>query len=40
LGVSLAGVSDVLTLVARTVTTGGAATGGGAGQISFYDLTQ
>jgi hypothetical protein len=40
LGASLAGVSDVLTLVARTVTTGGAATGGGAGQISFYDLTQ
>jgi len=40
LGASLTGVSDVLTLVARTVTTGGAATGGGAGQISFYDLTQ
>jgi hypothetical protein len=40
LGVSIAGVSDILTLVARTVTTGGAATGGGIGAISFYDLTQ
>jgi hypothetical protein len=26
--------------VARTVTTGAAATGGGIGAISFYDLTQ
>ena len=40
LGASIAGVSDTLTLVARTVTTGGAATGGGIGAISFYDLTQ
>jgi hypothetical protein len=40
LGASIAGVSDILTLVARTVTTGGAATGGGIGAISFYDLTQ
>jgi hypothetical protein len=40
LGASIAGVSDILTLVARTVTTGGATTGGGIGAISFYDLTQ
>ena len=40
LGASIAGVSDTLTLVARTVTTGGATTGGGIGAISFYDLTQ
>jgi hypothetical protein len=40
LGASIAEVSDTLTLVARTVTTGGAATGGGIGSISFYDLTQ
>jgi len=40
LGASIAGVSDTLTLVARTVTTGAAATGGGIGAISFYDLTQ
>jgi hypothetical protein len=40
LGASIAGVSDTLTLVARTVTTGGASTGGGIGAISFYDLTQ
>jgi hypothetical protein len=40
LGASIAGVSDTLTLVARTVTTGGAASGGGIGAISFYDLTQ
>ena len=40
LGASIAGVSDILTLVARTVTTGAAATGGGIGAISFYDLTQ
>jgi hypothetical protein len=40
LGASIAGVSDILTLVARTVTTGAAASGGGIGAISFYDLTQ
>ena len=40
LGASIAGVSDTLTLVARTVTTGGAAAGGGIGALSFYDLTQ
>ena len=40
LGASIAGVSDVLTIVARTVTTGGAATGGGIASIVFYDLTQ
>jgi len=40
LGASIAGVSDTLTLVARTVTTGSAVTGGGIGAISFYDLTQ
>jgi hypothetical protein len=40
IGASIAGVSDTLTLVARTVTTGGATTGGGIGAISFYDLTQ
>jgi hypothetical protein len=40
LGASLAGVSDIITLVARTVTTGAGAAGGGIGSISFYDLTQ
>jgi hypothetical protein len=40
LGASIAGVSDILTLVARTVTTGAAVTGGGIVAISFYDLTQ
>jgi hypothetical protein len=40
LGASIAGVSDIFTLVARTVTTGGAVTGGGIGSLSFYDLTQ
>ena len=38
LGVSLAGVSDVYTLAARTVS--GATKGDGVGSISFYDLTQ
>jgi hypothetical protein len=40
LGSSLAGVSDIFTLAARVVTTGGAGSGGGIGSISFYDLTQ
>jgi hypothetical protein len=40
LGASLAGVSDIYTLGARVVTTGGAGTGGGVGSLSFYDLTQ
>jgi hypothetical protein len=40
LGASLAGVSDTYTLGARVVTTGGAASGGGVGSLSFYDLTQ
>lgn len=40
LGSSLAGVSDIFTLAARVVTTGGAGSGGGVGSISFYDLTQ
>lgn len=40
LGTSLAGVSDIYTLAARVVTTGGAGSGGGVGSISFYDLTQ
>jgi hypothetical protein len=40
LGASLAGVSDIFTLAARVVTTGGAGSGGGVGSISFYDLTQ
>lgn len=39
-GASLAGVSDIFTLAARVVTTGGAGSGGGVGSISFYDLTQ
>jgi hypothetical protein len=40
LGASLAGVSDIYTLAARVVTTGGAGSGGGIGSLSFYDLTQ
>jgi hypothetical protein len=40
LGASLAGVSDIFTLAARVVTTGGAGSGGGVGALSFYDLTQ
>jgi hypothetical protein len=40
IGSSLAGVSDIFTLAARVVTTGGAGSGGGVGSISFYDLTQ
>ena len=36
LGASLAGVSDVYSLCARTVS----ATGGGIGLLTFYDLTQ
>ena len=40
LGASLAGVSDIYTLAARVVTTGGAGSGGGVGSLSFYDLTQ
>jgi hypothetical protein len=40
LGASLAGVSDIYTLAARVVTTGGAGSGGGIGSMSFYDLTQ
>jgi hypothetical protein len=36
LGASLAGVSDIYSLCARTVT----ATGGGIGLLSFFDLTQ
>jgi len=40
LGASIAGVSDIYTLAARVVTTGGAGTGGGVGSLSFYDLTQ
>jgi hypothetical protein len=40
IGASLAGVSDIFTVVARTVTTGGSSTGGGIASISFYDLTQ
>ena len=40
LGASLAGVSDIYTLSARVVTTGGAGSGGGIGSMSFYDLTQ
>jgi hypothetical protein len=40
IGASLAGVSDIFTLAARVVTTGGAGSGGGVGSISFYDLTQ
>lgn len=40
LGTSLADVSDIYTLAARVVTTGGAGSGGGVGSISFYDLTQ
>jgi hypothetical protein len=36
LGSSLAGVSDIYTLAARTIT----GTGGGIGALSFYDLTQ
>jgi len=40
IGASLANVSDIFTVVARCVTTGGAATGGGIASISFYDLTQ
>jgi hypothetical protein len=39
LGASIAGVSDVYTLAARVVTTGGAGSGGGIGSMSFYDLT-
>ena len=39
LGSSLAGVSDIFTLAARVVTTGGAGSGGGIGSLSFYDLT-
>jgi hypothetical protein len=39
LGASIAGVSDVYTLAARVVTTGGAGSGGGIGAMSFYDLT-
>ena len=39
LGASLAGVSDIFTLAARVVTTGGAGSGGGIGSLSFYDLT-
>jgi hypothetical protein len=35
LGSSLAGVSDIYTLAARTLT----ATGGGIGSVTFYDLT-
>jgi hypothetical protein len=38
LGTSLAGVSDIYTLAARTVS--GATNGDGVGSISFYDLTQ
>jgi hypothetical protein len=38
LGASLAGVSDIYTLAARTVS--GATNGDGVGSISFYDLTQ
>jgi hypothetical protein len=40
LGASIAGVSDIYTLAARVVTTGGGASGGGVGSLSFYDLTQ
>ena len=40
LGASIAGVSDIYTLAARVVTTGGAGSGGGVGSLSFYDLTQ
>ena len=40
LGASIAGVSDIYTLAARVVTTGGAGTGGGVGSLSFYDITQ
>jgi hypothetical protein len=40
IGSSLAGVSDIFTLAARVVTTGGAGSGGGVGSVSFYDLTQ
>jgi hypothetical protein len=40
IGASLAGVSDIFTVVARCVTTGGSGTGGGIASISFYDLTQ
>jgi hypothetical protein len=40
LGTSLAGVSDIYTLAARVVTTGGSGSGGGVGSLSFYDLTQ
>jgi hypothetical protein len=40
LGASLAGVSDIYTLAARVVTTGGSGSGGGVGSLSFYDLTQ
>jgi hypothetical protein len=40
LGASLAGVSDIYTLAARVVTTGGSGSGGGIGSLSFYDLTQ
>jgi hypothetical protein len=40
IGASLAGVSDIFTVVARCVTTGGSSTGGGIASISFYDLTQ
>ena len=40
LGSSLTNVSDIFTLAARVVTTGGAGSGGGIGSISFYDLTQ
>ncbi|NDG31067.1 hypothetical protein EB118_13495 [bacterium] len=39
LGASLANVSDIFTLAARVVTTGGAGSGGGVGSLSFYDLT-
>jgi hypothetical protein len=40
LGASIAGVSDIYTLAARVVTTGGSGSGGGVGSLSFYDLTQ
>jgi len=39
IGASIAGVSDVYTVVARCITTGANTTGGGIASLSFYDLS-
>jgi hypothetical protein len=40
IGASIAGVSDVYTVVARCITTGANTTGGGIASLSFYDLSR